>query len=567
MKEREIIKIKQLYEKKNYKKAEVLCTRILKKEPNSQVTYLLAHIYFSKCYYNKALRYINKFLELENNFDGLLTKVYCLMKLKKYQTAIEILQTINKKTDPDVLTLLARNYFEIDNHNESEQLYKKAYNIKNDREKLMNLSSFYSKINKYSKALEVLEESIHSDSDFEIMLIISKYYAIIKNFSKSNFYLIKIIKKFPNKSDLYHKLGINFSIIGDANKALDNFNKATDIDINYGISHYQASKIKNLISEKKLEVLLSIYDEKKVIDENYIFLGLAISNYLEPRKEYSRSFYYLKKSNSFFKDKFIKEWSINSEFLFFKRVKILFNKFENLNLNLKEIKYSPIFILGLPRSGTTLIEQILASHPKIHAKGELPYIHNYFQKKFPFLFSREIKAPNEDYLSSLSEDLQKEYESKLNYKKFLITDKAPLNFMYLGFLKKIFNAKIILCTRNRKDNILSIFQTFFANLNYKYSYNLNDLTKYYELYADLLSFWKIKEIDHLQVKYEDVVNNKKFEINRILNYLKINYDKNIEKFYLNNRPVLTASYHQVRKPLYETSIDKWKNYEKDLEIL
>lgn len=567
MKEKEIAKIKHLYEKKNYIKAEILCKRILKKELNFQVIYLLAHINFSRGRYETALKYIDVFLKSENNFDGLLTKVYCLMKLKRYDHAINILQKFRKEKDPEVLTLLAENYFGNKDYNKSEENYLKAYNISKNKSKLINLFNFYIKLKKTKSALRILLESNFAYNDFDIMLKIAKQYALSQDFKKSNLFLNQIISLFPNKFDIYHKIGINFSIMGKSKKALHYFNKSTSFNNAFGISHYQASKINNTIKKNQLDSLIEVYKNYKEIDENYIFLGLAISNYLEEKKQYPRSFYYLKRSNNIFKEKFLKGWNIGNEFLFFDRIKKVFDIFQRTNSICCSSRITPVFILGLPRSGTTLIEQILSCHSKVNAHGELPHIHNFFVKNVNYLFNREETLPDEKKIKLIARELKKSYDSKFSLNKLIITDKAPLNFMYMGFLKKIFsNSKIILCSRNKNDNILSIYQTFFANLNYKFSYNLEDLQQYYNLYEQLLIFWKNHQINFYELKYENIVSNNTFYIKNLLEYLNLKYEKGLEQFYLNNRPILTASYHQVRKPIYNTSIDKWKHYEEEINF-
>ena len=110
-----------------------------------------------------------------------------------------------------------------------------------------------------------------------------------------------------------------------------------------------------------------------------------------------------------------------------------------------------------------------------------------------------------------------------------------------------------------------MFQTVFAEKNYKFSYNISELKEYYNLYSNLIKFWKEKKISFYELKYENLILNTELQIEKILNFLGLEKENNCITFYKNKRPVQTASFNQVRKPIYKSSIEKWKNYSEFLE--
>ena len=151
-----------------------------------------------------------------------------------------------------------------------------------------------------------------------------------------------------------------------------------------------------------------------------------------------------------------------------------------------------------------------------------------------------------------------------------ITDKAPLNFRWMGFMKIFFpECKIIHCTRNAKDNCLSLFKNYFPSNEINWSYDQKDLGKYYNLYLDLVSFWNSKLGDFVfEANYEKMINNQEEEIKKMIKFCDLDWDNNCLHYYKNKKtPIRTVSVTQARKPMVSTSINsntKYSKYMKDL---
>jgi tetratricopeptide (TPR) repeat protein len=233
----------------------------------------------------------------------------------------------------------------------------------------------------------------------------------------------------------------------------------------------------------------------------------------------------------------------------------------------------PVFIVGMPRSGTSLIEQILATHPAVHGAGELDFSHQVFVGMLGML-----RANTHDYpgcLDKLSIE-QADGMAQIYLEPFLalkpgatrITDKMPLNFLHLGLLAAVLpEARIIHCRRDPMDTSLSCFMTDF-NTGHEFKYDLTHLGLFYRDYHRLMEHWK-KTIDLpiLEVNYEDVIANTEAQSRRMVEFLGLPWNDRCLRFYETKRAVVTSSVQQVRQPIYGSSMQRWRHYEKHLAPL
>ena len=231
---------------------------------------------------------------------------------------------------------------------------------------------------------------------------------------------------------------------------------------------------------------------------------------------------------------------------------------------------TPIFVLGMPRSGTTLTEQIIASHPDVFGAGELPDMLRIAHRKtgnaksFPEniaqLGQTAITNWAEDYLAGL-----RQYAPDSPR----ITDKMPENFWALGLIHVMLpNAKVIHVKRNPVDTCISCFTILF-NSGLEYSYNLSELGQYYAGYARLMEHWRnvLPAGSFLDVAYEDIVTEQEVQSRRIIEFCELDWNDACVDFHKHERSVSTASVTQVRQPIYKTSMERWRPYEKYLDPL
>lgn len=232
----------------------------------------------------------------------------------------------------------------------------------------------------------------------------------------------------------------------------------------------------------------------------------------------------------------------------------------------------PIFVLGMPRSGTTLVETIVASHPDVFAAGELPHL------------LRIARQPREDVEASgyplsmrdiAKADLMRMGERYVTELRELsagarrVTDKMPANFMALGLIRLMLpNAKIVHVMRNAADVCLSNFTIDFSQ-NQPHSYDLAEMGRYYVAYARLMEHWRsvLPAGSFLDVQYEELVAEPENQIRRLIDYCGLEWNDACLEHYKTERSVNTASVTQVREPMYKTSVERWRRYERFLEPL
>jgi tetratricopeptide (TPR) repeat protein len=236
-------------------------------------------------------------------------------------------------------------------------------------------------------------------------------------------------------------------------------------------------------------------------------------------------------------------------------------------------KTAPVFIIGMPRSGTSLVEQILASHPLVTACGELQLINN-LVSALPSILKTDapypecIREAERDTFPAMAEWYLDEIQPRLDAGSIIFTDKAPLNFWHLGLVRLLFpEAKILHCVRNPLDNCLSnYFQNFTGRLSY--ASDLGSLGDYYLKYQRLMQHWKtVLDGGILDVRYENLVTGADETCSEILDFCGLPWDDRCLRHHETDRPVVTASYGQVFKPVYNTSLERWKNYDQHLAQL
>lgn len=233
----------------------------------------------------------------------------------------------------------------------------------------------------------------------------------------------------------------------------------------------------------------------------------------------------------------------------------------------------PLFIVGMPRSGTSLVEQILASHPQVAGGGELPHLPRIVES-----LAQPAWAGGESFPQSLQRlsvfilnSLAAQCLSGINAidpSARYVTDKMPTNFEALWLAELLFpDSRVIHCIRDPRDTCLSCYFTDFAGGN-AFAYDLGTLAAYHRDYQRLMAHWKRSiRLPMLDVKYEEVVSDLETQARRMVAFLGLPWDERCLSFHASRRYVATASFEQVRRPIYASSVGRWKHYARHLEAL
>ena len=509
---------------------------------------------------------INKNLkQIEKNF-----------KLKKFNDVIlQCRKLIKKKPNNFILNqIIGLAYFSIKNFDLSIECLKKANEIKpRDMVCKNNLANSYKSSGNLKEAEKIYKEILHEFPNNPIILSnlalikkeISDFASVVDLYKKS----MKYLKSEENKIKALINIASNYANLGEFNKAKEIFTNIIKNNPNNVTAHIRLSK---LIDYKKdnsdINSLIELLNQENLNKLDKAQLCYTIGKGFESNNNYDESYKYLIKANEIQDE--INNYNISKDQKLFKELKNIFQKenFDNINKNHSTKKI--IFICGMARSGTTLAQQIIASHNKVVGAGELTYLEQIIKKLF-FEEERIILKKIKNSIKSKENILNNEYFKRLDfhgYNASIIIDKAPENFIWIGFINYFFpNCKIIHCYRKAEDNLVSLFKNFFPAKSMLWSSNLANTVEFYNLYSNLMKFWNQKFKNKIyNLSYETLVSDSQNEIKKVLDYCDLELDNNCLQHHKNLKtPIATVSLAEARKPIYKNSLNSSKHYSNYLE--
>jgi len=378
----------------------------------------------------------------------------------------------------------------------------------------------------------------------------------------------------PNNAELRLVHGHALKTIGKVDAAIEAYRKSYTARNDYGDAYWSLANLKTYqFTNKEVNLMIDKEVAASTLLIDKIHLCFALGKHYEDIKQFEQSFHYYERGNTSRKSEqhYTKEQMTNILALQEKHCNAsLFNTKKDQGCKQPD----PIFIVGLPRAGSTLLEQILASHSQADGTLELPNIPALAYK----LAGRKTISETPDYPANLrlldAEKLKLFGENYIEdtrihrQKAPYFIDKMPNNFRHIALIKLILpNAKIIDARRNPMGCCFSGFKQLFAS-GQQFSYGLEDIGTYYRDYIKIMDHWdKVLPGKILRVHYEDVVSNLEKEVNRILDYCELPFEENCINFHQTERNVRTPSSEQVRQPIYKSGLEQWKNYEPWLQPL
>ena len=371
----------------------------------------------------------------------------------------------------------------------------------------------------------------------------------------------KALAKDKNSIQSLYNLGLTHQSLGNNKEAIKYYNLLLEQQPQMTIVDRQLSRMIKYDKENDhFKSMLKKIEKLDLGKNELIMLHFAIGKAYEDFKDYENSFTHLQKGNEI-KSELLTKYDLNKE------IGLANQLFDNLDLLKENVKFTKndeqfLFILGLPRSGTSLTEQILASHSSVYGCGEIVYleelIKKYFYKENVLISENLLKT---DLIQQVRIKFYRHIKNFYNGEKKIIIDKTPQNFMWIGLIKKIFpNSKFIHCVRNRSDNCLSIYKTLFDG-GMNWSYSLDNILKYFKNYKFVMQKWNdYYSTDIFELNYESLIKNPEDVVKKMLKFCDLEYEDECLHFYNNKRQIKTMSISQARKPIYNDSVGSGEKY-------
>lgn len=538
----------------------------------------LGNLYASQNNFIEAEKCYRNVLTVNNNFfDALFNLGRVLQYNKKLDESLEFFEQARnlKPHNPVVYHQIGLVNYELKNYEKAIENFINATRLRrNYSEAFYNLGNSYYGLRRYQDAINAYKKSIEIRPEFsEAYNNLGNVYTEMGLIDDGEIALKKALELRPEYDAAYNNLGNIYKQRGNREEALNCYHKALSITPDYPEAHRHLAlstryKPDNLEHANKITEILS---KNSLNDSGRMHLNFALGKIYDDCQMPDKAFEYYKIANNIRHKEMGFDIDTQSNFID-QLINIYSDEFLKSRSNFGHESVLPVLIVGMPRSGTTLCEQIISSHPKAAAAGELVAIH---QMEYMLGKQMRLSTPYPEIVRLLDEQAALGFANE--YIRFLrtfsndaerITDKMPDNFLSLGFIRFLFpNAHIIHCMRNPVDTCLSIYFQFFVQAN-GYAYDLETLGKYYNEYLRIMKHWRsLEQINMYEVQYEDLVKNQQKISKEIIEHVGLEWDEKCMLFHENKRPVRTASSDQVRHPIYTSSIERWKKYEKHLQPL
>jgi tetratricopeptide (TPR) repeat protein len=535
--------------------------------------------------YEKAISFKPDYIEAHNNLGNI------LLELRQLETAIESYEkVITIKPDyAEAHNNLGATLQELGRLDMAVKSYEKALAIKPDyAEAHNNLGATLQELGRLDMAVKSYEKALAIKPDYaeahnnlgNILRELGQLDMAVKCYEKA-----LAIK--PDYAVAHYNLGVVLKEFGQRDTAVKSFEKALAIQPNYVKAHHSLSILKQFTeTDSQITLMQSLLSNSNLSQSDRIQLCFALAKANDNLGNQDELFKFLHEGNRLRKEEL--NYSLDKSKDLFSFIKELFSALPTVidqSLSFKPSTKSPIFIVGMPRSGTTLVEQIISSHHAVHGAGELttlptligPIVKNHIthgssiasttigNKKMNI--ANTYSLPEEAFLSIREEYL--DALSNLNAPESVITDKLPLNFQYIGFILSAFpEAKIVHLKRDARATCWSNYQCFHLKKENGFSYNLDDLAEFYVLYLEQMDFWhQLYPGKIYDICYEDLTTHQEEETRKLLQYCELDWDENCLNFHKNPRAVKTASSLQVKQKMYQGSSEAWKKHASYLQPL
>jgi len=444
----------------------------------------------------------------------------------------------------------------------------------NNTEYLAQFAKFCTLLDQNKRALLAADHALKQTPEQALTLdTLGVVYTKLGEYQKARTVLAKAVDQGPREPQFHFNLASAEQFLGNEERAEYHYLRAIELNPTFARGYWALSELKkNKASGYPIERLEAMLNQKGLSDDDELYLCHALSREKEKNGDYQTAFDLLVRGKFRYRSKLNYSWVVDERL--FDAINNAFPVTNSSKVK-SELGHEAIFVLGMPRSGTTVVERILGNHSQVESLGELQNFALSVKRESgsdshlvldPVVAQRtehmDMNRIGEEYLSSL-------YNRNQDVAYFV--DKTPLNFLQLGYIvESLPSAKIVLVRRNPMDTCLSNFRQLFAVSfsYYNYHYDLVDTGHYFRLFDLLMSKWLNLYGDRIHVvDYEALIGSPDTNIRLLLDYCDLQWEPNCVEFHKNKSAVATASAMQVREPLYNTSVARWKKFEVQLEPL
>lgn len=425
-----------------------------------------------------------------------------------------------------------------------------------------NYASVLVSLSRFAAAKAQIEELLRLDlRNLDYRSLMAVILGHLGEYADAFRYHEDVLKDAPDESKTWAVYANDLRAAGRRQDCIDTYRKILERDPGYAAAYWYLANLKTfLFSQAELDAMRRQLARPDLTLRNRVFLHFSLGKAIEDAGTYADAFEHFKMGNALHRSSI--DYEPNRTTMEFRRMKQMFTpEFFAGRGNCGCVANDPVFIVGLPRSGSTLVEQILSSHSAIVGTRELPNVQaiagrlkGRFPDSLPDLGAEAFRAMGETYV----EETRVFRKSQRPF----FTDKMPSNFAYSGFIALILpNARIIDVRRHPLDCCLANFKQIFSR-GYNFSYSLGDAGRYYADYVDLMShFDEVLPGKVHRLVYEQLVADPETEIRRLLDYVGVPFEPDCLRFHANERAVRSASSEQVRKPIFAGAVGSWRMYE------
>jgi tetratricopeptide (TPR) repeat protein len=362
----------------------------------------------------------------------------------------------------------------------------------------------------------------------------------------------------PDYPEAHSNLGNTLQELGRLDEAEASYKQTIALKPDFAEAHRHLTLMKRFDAEdEQYSKMQELYLDEKISEEQRCHINFGLAKACEDLEDFEKAFLHYREGNVLRKK--LLNYDITQDAELFMQLKSSYPKIEKNSLEPYSLanKLTPIFILGMPRSGTTLVEQIISSHSQVTGAGELS-----FAAQFGAAIANGLSEANDESLLNFRGKYLNKLQNVSNG-NLIVTDKMPQNFRYIGLLAAAFpEAKIVHVKRNSAAVCWANYKQYFVSKNIGYCYGLDDVISYHKLYENLMEFWTNTLSNRIyKLDYELLTVNQESETRQLIEYLGLDWDENCLSPQSNTRSLATASNLQVRQKVYQGSSEQWKKYE------